>query len=184
MPVPGDKAKSPLRRVTFGIFPASGPYCNKEAEVDMPITLVTTPVPALVRAANSGVKTKAAQVAVRSTILMLAVLCSTAAPAKDRQWKDAKVIDITSEKGAAVIVPIAAFVGVPIAKTYYWIQTADTIYVVGPVLTKHQLLNVTLHGPTRIVVDGNNAHILDDDGKDRRMPVVEKVARPKSEDSQ
>jgi hypothetical protein len=152
--------------------------------VDMPITLVTTPVRALVRAANSGVKTKETQIAVRCALLILAVLCSTAAPAKDRQRKDAKVIDITSEKGEAVIVPIAAFVGVPVAKTYYWIQTADTIYVLGPVLTKHQLLNVTLHGPTRIVIEGNNAHILDDDGKDRKMSVVEKVARPKSEDSQ
>jgi hypothetical protein len=98
----------------------------------MPITLVTTPVRALVRAANSGVKTKETQIAVRCALLILAVLCSTAAPAKDRQWKDAKVIDITSEKGEAVIVPIAAFVGVPVAKTYYWIQTADTIYVLGP----------------------------------------------------
>jgi hypothetical protein len=150
----------------------------------MPITLVTPSVRAIVRATNRGMKTGAAQVAARNTILILAVLFSTVASAKDRQWKDAKVIDITSERGGAIVVPIAAIVGVPIAKTFYWIQTADTTYVLGPVLTKHQILNVTLHGPTRIALEGNSVHILDDDGRDRKMPIVEKVARPKSEDSQ
>jgi hypothetical protein len=150
----------------------------------MSLTLVTPSVRTFVRATNSGIKTKATQVAVKNAIFMLAFLCSTLAFAKGHQWKDAKVIDITSEKGGAVVVPIAAFVGVPIAKTFYWIQTPDTIYVLGPVLTRHQLLNVTLHGRTRIGVDGNSVHILDDDGRDRRMPVAEKIVRPKSEDSQ
>jgi len=116
----------------------------------------------------------------RSATLILAVLCSVAV-AKDRQWKDAKVIDITSERGGAVVIPIAALVGGPITKTFYWIQTDETIYVLGPVLARSQLLNVTLHGPTKIAIDGNNAHILDDYGKDKKLPVVEKVARPKPE---
>jgi hypothetical protein len=120
----------------------------------------------------------------RSAALILAVLCASVALAKDRQWKDAKVIDITSERRGAIVVPIAALVGVPITKTFYWIQTADTIYVLGPVLTKSQLLNVTLHGSTKVALDGNNAHILDDYGKDKKMPVFEKVARPKPEEPQ
>src|SRR5208283_1058664 len=69
-------------------------------------------------------------------------------------------------------------------KDLFWIQTADTIYVLGPVLTKSQLLNVTLHGSTKVALDGNNAHILDDYGKDKKMPVFEKVARPKPEEPQ
>jgi hypothetical protein len=115
----------------------------------------------------------------RSAALLLTILCASMALAKTRPWTDAQVIDITSEKGGAVIVPVAAIVGVPVSKTFYWIQTDDTIYVLGPALTKHQLLDVTLHGPTKIAIDGNNAHILDDEGKDRKMPVVEKVPRPK-----
>ncbi len=131
----------------------------------------------------------------RSAALILAILCTSAAlvPAvlakdkdkdKSHQWKDAKVIDITSDLGGPVVVPVAALVGVPVTKTFYWIQTSDTIYVLGPVLTRSQLLNVTLHEPTRIAIDGNNAHILDDYGKDRKLPIVEKVARPKPDNPQ
>jgi hypothetical protein len=125
----------------------------------------------------------AALVRARKAALILAVLCSVAL-AKDHQWKDAKVIDITSEKGGAVVVPIAAVVGGPITKTFYWIQTPDTIYVLGPVLTRSQLLNLTLHGPTKVAIEGNSAHILDDHGIDHKIPVIEKVARPKPEDPQ
>jgi hypothetical protein len=127
----------------------------------------------------------------RRAALILAILCTLAAlapaaPVKDNdyQWKDAKVIDITSDQGGAVVVPVAALVGVPVTKTFYWIQTDDTIYVLGPVLTKRQLLDVTLHDPTKIAIDGNNAHILDDHGKDKKLPIVEKVARPKPETPQ
>lgn len=121
-------------------------------------------------------------------ILILAVLPFSealgAAPAKDYQWKDAKVIDITTEKGGAVVVPLVALTGGPTTKTYYWIQTDDMIYVLGPVLTRSQLLDVTLHGPTKLAIDGNNAHILDDYGKDEKLRIVQKVARPKFEESQ
>jgi hypothetical protein len=125
----------------------------------------------------------------RGAALMLAILCTSAALApaalaKDHPWKDAKVIDITSDRGGAVVVPVAALVGVPVTKTFYWIQTDDTIYVLGPVLTKSQLLNVTLHEPTKIAIDGNNAHILDDYGKHKKLPIAEKVARPKPENPQ
>ncbi len=125
----------------------------------------------------------------RSAALVLAILCTSAAlapaaPVKDRQWKDAEVIDITSDRGGAVMVPVGALVGVPVTKTFYWIQTDDTIYVVGPVLTKSHLLNVTLHEPTKIAIDGNNAHILDDYGNDKKLPIAEKITRPKAQNPQ
>jgi hypothetical protein len=108
-----------------------------------------------------------------------------AAPAKDKdyEWIDAKVIDITTESRGAAVVPLVALTGGPTTKTYYWIQTDDTIYVLGPVLTRSHLLNVTLHGPTKLAIDGNAAHILDDYGKDEKLRIVQKVARPKPEDS-
>lgn len=120
----------------------------------------------------------------RRAALVVAILCSSVALAKDYQWKDAKVIDITSESRGAAVVPIASLVGGSPTKTFYWIQTADTIYVLGPVITKRQLLNVTLHESTKVAIDGNTAHILDDYGQDRKMQIVEKVRRPKSEDPQ
>ncbi len=115
---------------------------------------------------------------------MLALLCcsilnSSIALAKDYEWKDARVIDVTSEAGKAAVVPIAALVGMPVTKTFYWIQTDDTVYVIGPAVNK--LLKVTLHEPTKVAIDGNYAHILDDYGRDKKMPIVEKVARPKPE---
>ncbi|HEY6303106.1 MAG TPA: hypothetical protein VIX14_08570 [Terriglobales bacterium] len=123
----------------------------------------------------------------RGAALIVAILCTSAALApaalaKDYQWKDAEVIDITSDHGGPVVVPVAALVGVHITKTFYWVQTDDAIYVLGPVLTKRQLLNVTLHQPTKIASDEKNAHILDDYGKDRKLPIAETVARPKPED--
>jgi precorrin-3B methylase len=117
-------------------------------------------------------------------ILVLAILCSSAAPARDYprkeyEWKEAKVIDITFEKGAAAIIPIAALVGAPLKKTFCWIQTDDAVYVLGPV--GRQLSNITLYEPIRLAIDGNTAHILSDFGKDRKLPIVEKVTRTKRE---
>jgi len=120
----------------------------------------------------------------RRVALIVAILWSSLALAKDYEWKNAKVIDITSEKRGAVVVPIASLVGGSSTKTFYWIQTAETIYVLGPVTGKRQLLNVTLHEPTQIAIDGKTAHIVDDYGQERKIPIAEKVPRPKSENSQ
>jgi hypothetical protein len=112
--------------------------------------------------------------------LAFLLLCSSVAVANTRQWKDAKVANITSEAGGTVAAPIAGtMVRVPITKTFYWIETDDTTYVLGPAITKSQILNVTLYGKTKIAIDGKNAHILDDEGKDRKVPIAEKIARTK-----
>jgi hypothetical protein len=118
---------------------------------------------------------------VRIAPLMFVILCCTSvALANNRPWKDAKVVNITSQTGGNVAAPIGTMmVGVPITKTFYWIQTDDTTYVLGPAITKRQLLNVTLYGKTKIALDGHTAHILDDEGKDRKMPIAEKIARAK-----
>jgi hypothetical protein len=44
------------------------------------------------------------------------------------------------------------------------------------------LLNVALNGKTRIALDGTNAHILDDSGKDVKMQVARKIAKPQTID--
>lgn len=165
----------------------------------MPITLVAAWVETLVRCMNKARRQSAAAESqktseakaksksakrggvIGSGALIVAILCSSAALAKDYEWKDARVIDITAEKGGTVVTPIAALVGVSVSKTFYWIQTDDMIYVLGPVVAKRQLLNVTMYETTKVAIDGNNAHILDDYGKDKKLPVVEKVVRPKPE---
>ncbi len=115
-------------------------------------------------------------------LALVLVLSASVAFANNRQWKDAKVANITSERGGNAIAPVGGLlVGVPITKTFYWIQTDDTTYVLGPAITKRQALNVTLYGKTKIALDGRNAHILDDEGKDRKLPIAEKIARTPAE---
>ena len=114
----------------------------------------------------------------RKMALIITVLAASVALAGPRQWKDAKVVKITSESGGAAAAPIGGMmVAVPITKTFYWVETEDVIYILGPAITKHQLLNVTLYGKTKIAIDGQNAHIMDDAGKDRKIRIAEKVAR-------
>ena len=114
----------------------------------------------------------------RNATLIFVVLCASVALANNRQWKDAKVVNITSQQGGAVAAPVGTMiVGVPITRTFYWIQTDDITYIVGPAITKRQMLNVTLYGKTKIAIDGRNAHVVDDDGKDRKLPISGKIAR-------
>ena len=114
----------------------------------------------------------------RGLACTIMVLVASVVVAGPRQWKDAKVTKISSEGGGAAAAPIGGvLVAVPITKTFYWIETEDLIYVLGPAITKRQLLNVTLYGKTKIAIDGQNAHILDDEGKDRKIRIAEKVAK-------
>lgn len=115
--------------------------------------------------------------------LIFFLLFTSVSLANTREWKDAKVLKITSEAGGAVAGPIGGtMVAVPITKTWYYIATEDTVYVLGPAITKRQVLNVTLYGKAKIAIDGKNAHVLDDEGKDRKMPIAEKIARTKPEE--
>ncbi len=107
-------------------------------------------------------------------IWFLALAPSAAAKKKALNWQDAVVIKITSEQRGAAAIPVGGIVAaVPIIKTFYWIETPGLIYVVGPT---HRL-DVTLHGKTKVAIEGRSAHILDDAGKDRKLPIFEKIAR-------
>jgi hypothetical protein len=87
-----------------------------------------------------------AEDSMKKTALILTILCASVALANTRQWKDATVTNITSESGGAAAAPIGGvMVAVPITKTFYWIETEDTTYILGPAITKRQLLNVTLY---------------------------------------
>jgi hypothetical protein len=119
----------------------------------------------------------------KRSALIFFLLFSSVSLANTREWKDAKVIKISSESGGAAAAPIGGMtVAVPIVKTWYYIATEDTVYVLGPAITKRQMLNVTLYGKTKIAIDGKNAHVLDDEGKDKKMPIAEKIARTKPEE--
>jgi hypothetical protein len=135
----------------------------------------------------------------RSLALVLVLLTASVGLADNnkRQWKDAKVAKIASsveDNGAVVGTVGTTIIGgrIQTSATYYWLETEDIIYVVAVTFTPTRMravqpngghpLNVTLNGKMKIAIDGTNAHILDDAGKDVKVPIVEKIARTPAED--
>ena len=116
----------------------------------------------------------------RRYLLCLLALSSFAFGA-ERAWQDAVVTKVSStENNGAAVAPVGAMlVGVPIriVSTYYTVKTADMSYLL---LWKNQRkpLNVTLNAKTKISVEGQNAHIIDDEGHDKKLPIVLKAAHP------
>jgi len=112
-------------------------------------------------------------------LLSLTVLVS----AKEREWKDATVIGFRSGAAGSATVPVGtSSVTVPINQTAYWIKTGNMTYVIScyprAVSNGWRCPNLTVNGHTKIAIDGRNAHILDDDGKDRKVPIIAKIADP------
>jgi len=108
---------------------------------------------------------------------------TSSALAKPREWKPATVASITSstdDRGVAVVPIGGGLYGghVYVTTVWYRIETEDTTYVLAWSRKKHPL-NLTLHGQTKIAIDGQNAHILDDSGKDIKVLIAEKIAREK-----
>jgi hypothetical protein len=120
--------------------------------------------------------------------LALILLCSGLAYAGPRPWKEGLVKNITSnsQDRGAVVVPIGGGLyggHVIVTTVWYQVDTDDMIYMLAWVNKKHPL-NLTLHGKTKIAMDsnGHDAHILDDSGKDIKLPIAQKVARPPETD--
>lgn len=122
--------------------------------------------------------------------LLLVLLClSASGEAQNRQWKGATVAKITTETadGGLAVLPLGGAVfGVPIThhRVFYHIETEDVTYVLAWVNKKNPL-NVTLGGKTKVALDrnGRDAHILDDAGKEVKIPIARKIAKPKEASS-
>ena len=106
----------------------------------------------------------------KTSVLLLVVLCASTVSAKDRQWKDAKVAKISStvESDGAVVSRVGSTtVGgeIKTSAMYYWLETDDITYVVAVTYTPWRSrmaqpngghpLNITLNGKTKIAIDGN-----------------------------
>ena len=116
------------------------------------------------------------------------LLASVVLQGAPRKWQDARVTAISSEVtgAAAASLPVGTTVftgAAPLRTLYYRIETDDLIYILAltpgrsPLSHPRKPLNVTLHGKTKISIDGTNAHILDDAGKDVKLPIIEKIAK-------
>lgn len=63
--------------------------------------------------------------------------------------------------------------------TYYWFKTEKIIYIL---FIRNRGPNLTLHGKTKIAPEGRKAYILDDDGRQRRYSIVQKIAIQQEKD--
>lgn len=114
----------------------------------------------------------------RSFVLALLLVCGLSSPlfAGKKNWQDAKVVDITSvDTGIRLAVPVGTtVVRGPIYQTNYTIETDSLLITLAK---RGKPVNVTLHGATKIALDGDHAYLLDDSGKTVKLPVVGKVAK-------
>jgi hypothetical protein len=130
----------------------------------------------------------------KALALTLLLLVPPAIMAKPREWKNATVAAIavgTADNGAAVMPVGTIWLGVRITANCigYRIETEDMIYILeycyNPIVqhpwpgqhSRKRAPDMTVNGKTKIAIDGHDAHILDDSGKDVSVPIVEKIAR-------
>lgn len=130
----------------------------------------------------------------RKAVCVFVVLFASLALAGNRQWKDAKVTRIassTENSGVVATTTGTTTVGGVVKNTsmYYWIETEDMTYVLeysyNPAVklpwpgqhSRNRSPNLTLNGKTKIAIEGHDAHILDDDRRDIKLPIFEKIAK-------
>jgi hypothetical protein len=95
------------------------------------------------------------------------------AAAKPLQWQDATVLVGGGLSASGVRRTIAL----------YWIKTDKITYVVSNMVSDYsrglfteRWLVLNAGGPTKIAIEGRNIHVIDGEGKDRKVPVVWKIA--------
>ncbi len=113
-------------------------------------------------------------------VLTVALLLATSAvfAVKHRNWQEARVVKVgTQDTGQAVLFPVGGIlVGSRLSQTNYYIETESILYVLAT--RSRKPLNLTVNGKTRIAVEGQRAYLLDDAGKEVKLPIVGKVAKP------
>lgn len=106
-------------------------------------------------------------------LLLLAASLTAQGKDKDREWKDAVFVGTVSGSGGAAAMPIGGMiVAVPLTRTFYIVKMDHVTYS----LRTSSRPNLTVNGKIKFALDGHNAHILDEDNKDRKFSIVEKVA--------
>jgi hypothetical protein len=133
----------------------------------------------------------------KALALALALFLPSVVTAKPREWKNATVAAIavgSTDNGAAVMPVGTIWLGVRITTDCigYRIETEDMIYILeycyNPMVqhpwpgqnSRKRAPDLTLYGKTKIAIEGHDAHILDDSGKDVKVSIMEKVVKPQN----
>jgi len=117
-----------------------------------------------------------------SVLAMLLLLGS--AVASDRQWQDATLVEIRVNQGqnGVAVVPIGtSLYGIPFERwtAFYIFDTATTRYVLNA--GRHKPYNLTQRGKNKFAVEGQKAYIIDDAGKEIKLPISQKALLPGAE---
>jgi hypothetical protein len=105
---------------------------------------------------------------------VVVLLLLSSALAKERDWKDAVVVaQGTSNRRAAAMPLGTGIVAVPLVWTQYEVETSDLTIV----LATRKPVKITLNKKTRVALDGTNAYLLDDEGKEQKLSVISKEAK-------
>ncbi len=104
-------------------------------------------------------------------LLLLAIACF----AKTREWKSAKVIDVSATD-------VHKALGGATHIMHYTVETDDVVYLLD-YACKHDINrapDVTASAITKIAIDGNHAYILDTAGKELKMRIVKQTKKKPS----
>lgn len=107
------------------------------------------------------------------------LLAGSLALAKDRQWQDAIFMGIGTSNAGAAAMPIGtAMVAVPLNRRTYWFKSNGITYAVATNYTGHWP-NLTVNAHVKFAAEGHTVHVLDEDKKDRKFSIIEKIAEKK-----
>jgi hypothetical protein len=119
----------------------------------------------------------------------LVVLFSTLLMGKSqsRDWKTGLLIDSRSERDSRLVGTMNGSSGVLVQArndaTYYEIDAGDVIYVAKRTLIKRgdKQLKVTVNAPVKFAISGDDFYLLDEDGKEHKLSIEKKTAKPKKD---
>jgi hypothetical protein len=131
--------------------------------------------------------------------VLFPVLLSPPAVAESRQWQTATVTKAdfggTDTEAVAVPLPGGGAVGESSSSSgkhnrgVYWLKTDKYIYVI-PNYCKANFVGIqwwlylTVGGETKISVDSaRTMHVIDDEGKDRKVHIIQRIANEPAKDS-
>lgn len=113
-------------------------------------------------------------------VLLFFVGLSLVVSARDRDWKDAIFLGISTSTAGVGVMPVGtAVVAMPLSGRVYWVKSEGIVYALRTNYTG-RWPNLTVNGHTKVAVERRTLHLLDEDGKDRKFSIIEKIA-PKPE---
>ena len=115
-------------------------------------------------------------------LLLVTIWITSVSFAKTREWKEAKVTDVSE-----TIVAAAAWGDTNIR--HYTVETDEMIYVLdyayNPAVkapwpgqhSKNRAPDVTVNAKTKIAIEGKDAYIIDDSGREVKLPIGKKTKK-------